>query len=84
MEKLSTIGFGNPGLSLPRISLDSHQSEIQQDGILDWPLISLKDNPSFGWIRLITVSHLPIKAEWLDTPLVLQVFSQSLANTPHY
>ena len=46
-------------------------------------LISLKDNSSFGSVRLITVDHLPIKAEWLDAPLMTQVFSQSIANTPH-
>ena len=60
----------NFGLPLPPISLDSHQSQIKQDEILDWPhiLISLKDNSSFGWIRLITVSHMPIKAEWSGAP----------------
>ena len=47
-------------------------------------LISLKDNSSFGSVRLITAGHLPIKAEWLDAPLTLQVFSQSIANTPHH
>ena len=66
VEKLSTIGVGNLGVPLPSISLDSHQSQIQQDEILDWPhiLISLKDNLSSGWIRLITVGHLPIK-RWM-------------------
>ena len=49
-EKLSTIGVGNLGLPLSPISLDSNQSQIEQDEILDWPhiLISLKDNSSFG------------------------------------
>ena len=67
------IGVGNLGLHLPPFSLDSHQSQIQPDKIFDWPhiLISLKDNSSFWWIRLITVGHLPIKAEWLDAPLAL-------------
>ena len=85
-EKLTTIGVGSLGLHLNSISLDSHQSQIKQDEILDWPhtLISLKDNSSYWWIRLITVGHLPIKAEWLDVPLALQVFSRSIANTPHY
>ena len=85
-EKFSTKGVRNLRLPLPPISLDSHQSQIQQDEILDWPhiLISLKDNSSFGWSRLITVGYLPIKAEWTDAPLALQVFSQSIAITPHY
>ena len=82
----ANIGVGNLGLHLPPISLDSHQSQMQQDEILDWPhiLIYLKDNSSFGWIRLITVDHFPIKAKWLDAPLALQVFSWSIAITPHY
>ena len=84
--ELSTTGVGNLGLCLPPISLDSHQSQIKQDEILDWPhiLISFKDNSSFGWIRLIIVGHLPIKAEWIDASLALQVFNRSIANTPHY
>ena len=68
--ELSTTGVGNLGLCLPPISLDSHQSQIKQDEILDWPhiLISLKDNSSFGWKRVISVSHFSIKAEWLGAP----------------
>ena len=85
-EKFSTISVVNLRLPLSSISLDSHQSQIQQDETLDWPhiFISLKDNLSFWWIRLITIGHLPIKAEWLDAPFVLQVFSRSIANTPYY
>ena len=34
-EKVSTIDVGNSGLPLPPTSLDSHQTQIQQDDILD-------------------------------------------------
>ena len=51
------IDVGNLGIPLPPISLDSYQSQIKQDQILDWPciLISFKDNTSFGSIGLRTV-----------------------------
>ena len=86
-EKLPTTDVGNLLLPLPPKSFDLHETQRQQDEILDWPhiiLISLKENSSTGWIRLksvwIIVAHI---SGWWDSPLALQSFSWSIAGTPN-